>query len=236
LLDQAVEGHRSLCLALLASLLMHACCLLTVLPDAALRIAVPSRVMQGALRFPEQVPPGRPVMPLPAQRSESGSKQAAPPAAQPPNAARTPTWSSTVAAKPAPPNLAKIPPQHLVPPPEVSPPEHGRDLSAVGEGVSADALREYRVSLAIAARRFKRYPVLALERGWEGTAEVAVGMTSWQQRPQPALVRSSGHSVLDEQALSMIEQASVMTVLPDSLKGRDFRFVLPIEFIREGVR
>ena len=34
----------------------------------------------------------------------------------------------------------------------------------------------------------------------------------------------------------MIEQASVMTVLPDSLKGRDFRFVLPIEFIREGDR
>jgi protein TonB len=109
-------------------------------------------------------------------------------------------------------------------------------LSAVGEGVSADALREYRVSLAIAARRFKRYPVLALERSWEGRVEVAVSMTSWQQRPQPALVRSSGHSVLDEQALSMIERASLMTVLPDSLKGRDFRFVLPIEFIRESDR
>jgi len=231
-----VEGHRSLYLALLASLLVHAFCLLTVLPAAALRIAVPSRVIQGVLRFPEQVLPGGPVMPLPALGSESGSRQAAPPAAQPPSAARTPARSSAIAAKPAPPNLAKIPPQQLAPPPEVSPPAHGRDLSAVGEGVSADALREYRVSLAIAARRFKRYPVLALERSWEGRVEVAVSMTSWQQRPQPALVRSSGHSVLDEQALSMIERASLMTVLPDSLKGRDFRFVLPIEFIRESDR
>ena len=33
----------------------------------------------------------------------------------------------------------------------------------------------------------------------------------------------------------MIEQASLTTMLPDSLKGRDFRFVLPIEFIRETV-
>lgn len=230
-----MEGHRSLYLALLASLLVHACCLLTVLPAAALRIAVPSRVIQGVLRFPEQVLPGEPVMPLPALGSESGSKQTAPPA-QPPSAARTPARSSAIAAKPAPPNLVKIPPQQLAPPPEVSPPVHGRDLSAVGEGVSADALREYRVSLAIAARRFKRYPVLALERSWEGRVEVAVSMTSWQQRPQPALVRSSGHSVLDEQALSMIERASLMTVLPDSLKGRDFRFVLPIEFIRESDR
>jgi len=236
LLDQAVEGHRSLYLALLASLLVHACCLLTFLPAAALRIAVPSRVIQGALRFPEKVLPGGPVMPLLALSSESGSKQAAPPAALPPLAARTPTRSSTIAAKPAPPNLAKIPLQQPVPPPQLSPPADGRDLSAVGEGVRADALREYRVSLAISARRFKRYPVLALEHGWEGTVEVAVSMTSWQQKPQPELVRSSGHSVLDEQALSMIEQASVRTVLPDSLKGRDFRFVLPIEFIRESGR
>jgi protein TonB len=109
-------------------------------------------------------------------------------------------------------------------------------LATVREGVSADGLREYRVSLAIAARRFKRYPVLALERGWEGTVDVAVSMTSWQQRPQPALVRSSGHAALDEQALSMVEQASLVTVLPDSLKGRDFGFVLPIEFIRENDR
>lgn len=226
-----MEGRRNLYLALLASLLVHACCLLTVLPAAALRIAAPSRVMQGVLRFPEQVPPGGPVMTLPEPGSESGSKQAAPPVALPPSAAPTPTRSSTIAAKPAPPNLAKLPPQFLA-----TPPAQSRDLSAVGEGVRADALREYRVSLAIAARRFKRYPELALERGWEGTVEVAISMTNWQQRPQPALVRSSGHSVLDEQALSMIEQASVRTVLPDSLKGRDFRFVLPIEFIRESDR
>ncbi|HET7776889.1 MAG TPA: hypothetical protein VFK74_11010, partial [Azospira sp.] len=42
----------------------------------------------------------------------------------------------------------------------------------VREGSSGDALRQYRLALALEARRFKRYPRLARERGWEGTVEV----------------------------------------------------------------
>ncbi|MEF8702530.1 MAG: TonB family protein [Candidatus Accumulibacter sp. UW26] len=97
------------------------------------------------------------------------------------------------------------------------------------EGVSPDALRQYRMALAVAARRFKRYPPLARERGWEGRVEVAVSISAWHG-PRLSLVHSSGHVLLDEQAVSMIEQASMATTLPAALQGIDFRLLLPIEF------
>ncbi|MBL8413399.1 MAG: energy transducer TonB [Propionivibrio sp.] len=102
------------------------------------------------------------------------------------------------------------------------------------EGVSADDLRQYRLSLAISARRFKRYPVLARERGWEGTAEVALNVNALLPVPEVVIVRSSGQAVLDQQALEMMTQAARATSLPQSLKGRDFRILLPVKFSLEG--
>jgi len=105
---------------------------------------------------------------------------------------------------------------------------------ATREGASADDLRQYRLSLAISARRFKRYPVLARERGWEGTAEVALNVNALLPVPEVVLVRSSGQGVLDQQALEMMTQAARVTSLPPSLKGRDFRVLLPVKFSLEG--
>ena len=106
--------------------------------------------------------------------------------------------------------------------------------SATREGVNADDMRYYRMSLATAARRFKRYPPLARERGWEGTADVALNVSSRVMMPEVVLVRSSGRSILDEQALEMVAQAARVTSLPNGLKGRDFRVVLPVQFSLES--
>ena len=100
--------------------------------------------------------------------------------------------------------------------------------------VNADGLREYRVSLAIAARRFKRYPALARERGWEGTTEVELLVSSRLPMPEVILLRSSGHLVLDRQAQEMMAQAARATMLPESLRGRDLRIVLPVKFSLES--
>ena len=108
---------------------------------------------------------------------------------------------------------------------------------AVGRsGVSGDDLRQYRLSLASAARRFKRYPALATQRGWEGTVEVALNVSALAPVPEVVLVRSSGRSVLDEQALEMLSQAARVTALPDGLRARDFRIVLPVQFSLENDR
>jgi protein TonB len=90
------------------------------------------------------------------------------------------------------------------------------------------------MSLGIAARRFKRYPALARERGWEGRAEVALIFSVVLPLPEVVLTRSSGRTVLDEQAVEMMTQASRVTSLPEGLKGRDFRFSKAVEFSLEN--
>lgn len=106
----------------------------------------------------------------------------------------------------------------------------GAASASARDGVSADDLRSYRMSLALAAKRFKRYPALARERGWEGTAEVALEVRALLPVPAVTLVKSSGHDLLDEQAVAMMAQAAGSIFLPESLKGRDFRIVLPVKF------
>lgn len=101
--------------------------------------------------------------------------------------------------------------------------------AAARDGASADSLRDYRMALAIEARRFKRYPPLARERGWQGTAEAAVTGSS-VGAPLVSLQRSSGHAALDEQTLDMVRRATLATPLPEALRGRDFRVLLPVRF------
>jgi len=131
----------------------------------------------------------------------------------------------------------------------VSPPAMGSALGSVGsalptgpqgpgpgfqpprqESVSAEDVRQYRTSLAISARRFKRYPALAKERGWEGNVEIALDFRRVSSGPEVSVASSSGRSMLDDQALEMIRQAARVTDLPASLKGREFRVILPITF------
>lgn len=98
------------------------------------------------------------------------------------------------------------------------------------EGISADGLRQYRLALAREARRFKRYPTLARERGWEGAPEVVVSISRLQALPNVALNRSSGYPLLDEQAMEMISQAVRLVALPEALQGRDIRVPVAVRF------
>jgi protein TonB len=121
-------------------------------------------------------------------------------------------------------------------PEELTLPGGGATAAAVAprEGVSVDALRQYRVSLASAARRFKRYPPLARERGWEGTVEVALNVRAGRTLPEVVLMQSSGRELLDEQALAMVSQAARVTPLPEGLRGGGFRVLLPVRFSLES--
>jgi protein TonB len=96
-------------------------------------------------------------------------------------------------------------------------------------GADPDALRAYRIELASAARRFRNYPALARSRGWEGVVEVAI-VTGPVGSPVVQLARTSGHAVLDEQAIDMLTRAVARTPLPDSLRSRGIRILLPIRF------
>ena len=62
--------------------------------------------------------------------------------------------------------------------------------------------------------------------------------TSLQRHVLQQAVLGNGYQVvlnsdperLDEQALAMLSQAARVTALPEGLKARDFRIVLPVQF------
>jgi protein TonB len=101
-----------------------------------------------------------------------------------------------------------------------------------GEGTAADGddRRRYRQTLKAAAQRFRRYPALARERGWEGTVDVALVFDGHATAPEVSIVSSSGRALLDEQALAMLTQAVRVASMPEALKGRHLRIELPVTF------
>jgi protein TonB len=96
--------------------------------------------------------------------------------------------------------------------------------------VEGDGLRAYRIGLAREARAHKRYPLLARERGWSGTAEVRIDVSPEGKAGQVMIARSSGHEVLDREALHMMSRAAAAASLPESLRGRAFAVSLPVVF------
>lgn len=96
--------------------------------------------------------------------------------------------------------------------------------------ISVDGVRQYRMNLAREARRFKHYPELARERGWEGVVVVVVNTAAGAAAPLVSLSQSSGFDQLDQAALELLEVAAQTAVLPESLRGRQFGLTLPVDY------
>ena len=223
--------RRRLLLAVAASALIHAGLLTTTVMVSRVKLDVASQAVQAVIKLADReiVVGGT----LPAAAAARMAPSVAPP---PPSTrrVRAPTdmreaVSGVAAGAPSTPG---IPERSLASESATTPAPAPAAAAAETRrvGVNADDLRQYRMALAIAARRFKHYPPLARERGWQGRVEVAVSVSAWQRAPAVLLIRSSGHVALDEQALAMLEQAAASTLLPESLQGRDLRVLLPIEF------
>ena len=98
------------------------------------------------------------------------------------------------------------------------------------EVIDADGLRQYRLALAKEARRYKRYPALARERNWEGGVTVTISIPIPGALPLVSLGKSSGHEILDRQALEMIGLAVLAASLPESLRGKAVTVSLPVRY------
>lgn len=91
-----------------------------------------------------------------------------------------------------------------------------------------DALREFRMALARAARAARHYPAMARERGQEGVVRLRLSWRQGMASPRISLQQGSGHPLLDEAAQEMLRQALAATPPPRELPA--FDFVLPVEF------
>src|ERR1035437_1858014 len=86
--------------------------------------------------------------------------------------------------------------------------------------LDGDGLRQYRVSLAVAARRLKSYPAQSLAVGCQGSGEgrLAIAASGIVQPLQ--LLRGSGYALLDAAALDMLGSAVQSIEVPLSLRSQ----------------
>jgi len=205
--------------AVLASLALHAV-LFVAFPDlidtARRAVSIPPLLI-ARLMAPEAPPAPAPVVPE--------EKSAAAPPAPPTEKLPKPAPAISV-EKPAPRVEAPAPPAPVAAPPVAAVEAQPASPPAAAEAPPAQAAEslsrdQYRVQLIDEARRHKRYPALARENNWQGNVLVGV-VVGPSGRASVTLKGSSGHEVLDRQALDMFRQAARAVPVPAPLRGKEF--------------
>lgn len=154
---------------------------------------------------PRQVQPQVPQIPLPVLTRAAG--EAAP---------ETPSIY-TPAPVEAPPPPVSEPVRVPVPPPRPLAPDPAA-LAAYGKSVAG----------AVAAQQ--KYPRLAMMRKWQGTALLQLELAADGQLRDIRVISSSGHDILDQQALDMVRAALPLPPLPASLTERPLTIEVPVVF------
>ena len=242
--------NRALVLCVIASLVLHALALLfpglrpgAPAPSAPriLTATFAPRVATGEPRPPDvtkRVEPD-PVRPKPEARPQPqtqtprpvistplpGPGPAVPRAAEVATAPALPAEPS--AAAPSSASAASAARAAEAPPAAASP---GTGTTQSGSDADTGTLSQYRLALIVAARRYKRYPAQAMDKGWQGKVEIRL-VVGANGTIQSSLVKaSSGYEILDNQALDMVKKAKPLTPIPAALRGREFTVDIPVIF------
>ncbi|MBE0627396.1 MAG: energy transducer TonB [Burkholderiales bacterium] len=99
-----------------------------------------------------------------------------------------------------------------------------------GSEMDGGSLEKYRTALIVATRRYKRYPAIAMEKGWQGKVEVHMVIGANGVLAGTSIKTSSGHEVLDNQAVSMLKKGKTTVQIPPGLRGRAFSIDIPVIF------
>ena len=97
----------------------------------------------------------------------------------------------------------------------------------------AAAQTRYAASLTAWLRAHARYPALARIRGWQGVVKIRLRHTGSPGGTAVAIAASSGHELLDRQALALVKQALEAQPPPEDGE-RDFDLVVPVIFRLDG--
>lgn len=94
----------------------------------------------------------------------------------------------------------------------------------------AGTVGQYRLAVIGAAKRYKAYPPVALENRWQGIVEVRMAIGADGSISSLTMRSSTGHSLLDAQAIDMVGRAQAAAQVPPALLGRQFVVDVPVEF------
>ncbi len=157
-------------------------------------------------------PPVQVVKPVPAPASAPAPVPEPAPVAPP-----------APAPEPAPAPVAMAPQLAVAPPPPAPPP-------AIDPRLRSD----YAQRISAAAERYKVYPRVAIDNNWRGEVAVVMAIAADGRIASLRVARSSGHPVLDDQALEMFARAKPEVRMPAALRGRAFELELRAVFRLEG--
>jgi protein TonB len=90
------------------------------------------------------------------------------------------------------------------------------------------SLDDYRLELMQVARKYKRYPRAAMDNNWEGRVVVRMVVGANGMIASIGIANSTGHEVLDKQALDMIQKAKGGVLIPPALRGKEFTLEIPV--------
>ena len=144
----------------------------------------------------------------------------------------TPTVEPQPEPRPEPRTESRPEPQPLpqeAPPPVVAP-QPQPSAPRIDEAHENRLLVTYGQSISKEIKRYQKYPLPAQRRGWEGTAEVLLKIAADGKVTGITLGRSSGHTILDDEALDMVRRASPLPQAPPDLRGRALVVSVPIVF------
>lgn len=230
----------------LASIALHALVLLGVpweaapVPSAKKLLVLTARLAPVAAAPRQPLPPLQPVPPAPPIPAPAARPVLDKPAATPAPAVQK--TAPAEAVKAAPPEPASVAPAAAVSSSQPAAPGQARSApqapvvvataATARSGSEADrgTLEQYRLALIAATRRYKHYPAIAMEKGWQGRAEVHLVIGANGMLAGASIKTSSGHQILDNQALDMLKKGKTAIPIPAGLRGREFSIDVPVIF------
>jgi protein TonB len=93
---------------------------------------------------------------------------------------------------------------------------------------NSDAVPNWKSQLVAALERQKRYPSEA--RGDQGTAQLAFNVDRQGNVHNARITRSSGSSVLDQEALALVQRAQPLPPPPPEVAGVQIPIIVPIRY------
>ena len=226
------SANRVFGYALLASIVLHVFLLAFQWPQLGDALKHPVEVLAPIVaRLMEPPPPPAPPAsappveepvaaapkPVPKPKRRLEAKPAPAPRIEPEKTREAPPVVAAPAPAPAP-----------VPPVAAAKPQPAPAVPAVPG--TASLIARYRAALLAEASRHKRYPLVALDNGWEGEVVVRMAIAADGSLAALSVKSSSGHAALDRQAVEMFRKARAEVPVPDPLRGRQFSLELRAVF------
>ena len=208
-------------------------------PRPGLPVLAPDAVMLDLAPEPAAMPeappqPAAPPLPEPKPDAEPPPAPSLPqPAAVLPAPPPPPTPKRPVPPRPAPPLPRPAQASPSRPAPEAPAPSAAptpAPLPAASAVPSFSAFPEWRSALFSRVQRAKRYPDTARAREEQGAAAMAFTFDRSGHVLSAKLVRSSGSSSLDEEAVAMVRRADPLPPMPPELPGSTLTLTIPVTF------